>query len=98
MQRELDSDTTGSSSSRIRSDGFGVLDPEASRMNRSCSIGTPVRSAIAANVTPLADENRSNALASRKSRVTRPCRIASPRPSSGMPAAIRALTTPIFRR
>ena len=88
----------GSSSSRIRSVGSGLLDPAASRMNSSCSIGTPVRSAISANVTPLAAENRSNAEASRKSRVTRPCRIAAPRPSIGMPAAISALTTPIFRR
>ena len=92
------SSANGSSSSRIRSDGCGVPDPAASRMNSSCSIGTPVRWAISANVTPLAAENRSNADASRKSRVTRPCRIAAPRPSIGMPAAISALTTPTFRR
>ena len=90
--------TYGSSSSRMRSSGWGATEPAASRMNISSSTGTPVRSAISANVAPPSAENRSNAWASRKSSVTAPLRMAAPRPSSGMPDATRLLTRPALRR
>ena len=49
------------------------------------STGSPVRSAISANVPPPSAENRSNAWASRKSSVTVPLRMAAPSPSRGCP-------------
>ena len=90
--------TYGPSASRTRSVGSGVGEPDASRTNSRSSIGTPVRSAVSAKVSPPSAAKRSNAGASRKSREIWPVRIAVPRPSSGMPASARPFTRVARRR
>ena len=87
----------GSSSSRIRSSGLGAGEPAASRMSINNWTGAPVRSANRANVTSLNAENRSKTGSSRKSSEIWPLRIAAPRPSGGMPAAVRPSTSPTRR-
>ncbi len=72
--------------------GAGWGSPTDSRTNWRSSIGTPVRSAVSANVSPPSAAKRSKAGASRKSSETRPVRIAVPSPSSGMPASARPFT------